>query len=438
MKILFLTTFNVPIQYEHYFTKNVWKHLRRYKNEYALEDGLVLSSIILDGDGKTYIEERNDEDEIEYQILHINRSGNHQDIVAAIADFFKEIAPDVIHSNMIEGFDIETAKQLGIPICHSVHIGGLICPRGGGDGFLRYDDSICNQPVSEKCAKCMARRMPLSGISYALFKMTPNSFVDWMWDRLNRNIFYLTPFLRMRTAMSERKRCIELLKYTTIIAANKKFVNLLSLNGLHNNVLCIPHGVEERIRLSMPPIKGKVKLYYLGRIQYSKGLHVLLQALKGLDTKKYELHVIGYAGKLKEEQRYWCYVQKLSEGINVHYHGEVKNHQLEQVVKDFHVMIHPAIYLEIYGLSIAESLSMGRPVLASRCGGSEEQVIDGVNGWLVDPNNVQQLHDKIEYLLDNQTEIMKASENAKLPHPIDDYVSKLWNLYKELYNNRSV
>lgn len=438
MKILFLTTFNVPLWQEHYFTRNVWKNLKLYKKEYANDDCIVLSSIIIDAKEKPYIEKRKEEVGFEYQILHINNRADHKEIVAAITDFFEGITPDVIHSNMIEGFDIEAAKRLEIPTCHSVHIGGLICPRGGGDGFLKYDDSLCNQPVSEKCAKCIAKRLPLSVMSYALFKMTPNRLIDWVWNKLNRNIYYLTPFLMMRSAMTERKRCIELLKSTTIIAANQKFVNLLALNRLHDNVLCIPHGVEERIRLNMPLIKGKVKLYYLGRIQHSKGLHIILQALKGIDADKYEFHVIGFAGKLKEEQRYWRYVQKLSDGINVHYHGEVKNHQLEQVVKDFHVMIHPAIFLEIYGLSIAESLSMGRPVLASRCGGSEEQVVDGVNGWLVDPNNVKQLHDKIEYLLDHPQEIIKASQNTKLPHPIDDYIAKLWDLYRELYNKRLV
>ena len=66
--------------------------------------------------------------------------------------------------------------------------------------------------------------------------------------------------------------------------------------------------------------------------------------------------------------------------------------------------------------------------------GAEMQVEDGVNGWLVEPNRAQELRGKIQQLLDNPALVAAAAGNARLPHPITDYVNKLWTLYKELSN----
>ena len=265
-----------------------------------------------------------------------------------------------------------------------------------------------------------------------MYKLFPDWLADCISSHLHRNLFYLTPFLMMRQSVLDRMRCIWLYKKAAVIAANKKLAGLLALNGLSENVRLIPHGVEERPRLSFPTIDGKVKLFFLGRVQYSKGLHVLLKALEGIDNSKYELHVIGDAEPARREQRYYRKVLKMAQGKSVVFHGRLPNDKIDAVISDMHVMVFPTICLEVYGISVAESLSIGRPVLATRCGGAEVQVQDGVNGWLVKPNSTEELRDKIQQLLDNPVLVAAAAGNARLPHPITDYVERLWNLYKEL------
>ena len=46
---------------------------------------------------------------------------------------------------------------------------------------------------------------------------------------------------------------------------------------------------------------------------------------------------------------------------------------------------------------------MGKPVLATRCGGAEMQIEDGVNGWLVEPGNISALTQKIQEISDRFT-----------------------------------
>lgn len=429
MKILFLTTYNVSIVDEHNFTKNVWKALSQFIASTPHE--CILGTIFEDlkeGHSIQTVQEGS----VPYYQLHIASTLGKDERICLIEDFFQTIGPSVIHSNMIEGYDVEAAAALKIPICLTIHIGGFICPRGGGNGFLRYDDSICQEIVGKDCARCCSCDIPFPSLTYLLYQLTPNFLLKYLSRHLKKNVFYLTPFVGMRKSVVARQRLIQVFKKATIIAANRHLVHLLELNGLKDNVRLIPHGVAPRPRLPFPPIQGTVKLFFLGRIQHSKGLHVLLKALEGIDPERYELHVIGDAEQSKRQLRYNDRVIHLAQGKNVIFHGRLKNEEIETVIKDMHLMVFPTIFLEVYGISIAEVLSIGRPVLASRCGGSEMQVEEGKNGWLVAPNDVEALHDKLQSLLLHPQQIETAAKGCTLPHPLAEYVEKLFRLYKEM------
>ncbi|HEY8207143.1 MAG TPA: glycosyltransferase family 4 protein [Myxococcaceae bacterium] len=51
------------------------------------------------------------------------------------------------------------------------------------------------------------------------------------------------------------------------------------------------------------------------------------------------------------------------------------------------VFVHPAVWEEAFGLTIAEAMAAGRAVVASRTGGIPELVEDGVSGLLVEPGD---------------------------------------------------
>jgi glycosyltransferase involved in cell wall biosynthesis len=56
-----------------------------------------------------------------------------------------------------------------------------------------------------------------------------------------------------------------------------------------------------------------------------------------------------------------------------------------------HVFVHPCLWEEAFGLTLAEALATGCPVVASRIGATPEIVTDGHNGLLVPPGDVYAL-----------------------------------------------
>lgn len=431
MRLLFLTTYNVTIVREHFFTINVWNGLCKQFEQGI--DEMILATIVVGSQYTTsFISEELSNGKVYYK-LHYSPSLSDKEKIEEIARFFKYISPDVIHSNMIEVIDVEAAKKCNIPIVLTIHIGGFICPRGGGNGFLRYDDSICQEKVGKHCFRCCAQDFPLPFFARCLYKYTSTRLREWAYHKLrDKQIFYLTQFLIKSHEIVLRKKAIDTYKYATIIAANQRLKDILALNGLTNNVVLLPHGVKPRPRLPFPEVKDVVKFYYCGRIQYSKGLHNLLRAFDGIDKSRYELHIVGDAESSGPSRRYDQRIRKMAVGKNVIFHGRLPNESIESVIKDMHVMIHPTICMEVYGISIAESLSIGRPVLATRCGGSEMQIQDGVNGWLVPSNDVAALHDKLVGIILQKEQLAAMSENCKLPHPIMEYSMKLVDVYHNL------
>jgi glycosyltransferase involved in cell wall biosynthesis len=58
-------------------------------------------------------------------------------------------------------------------------------------------------------------------------------------------------------------------------------------------------------------------------------------------------------------------------------------------------------------------MASGKPLIGSNVGGISMQIRDGWNGFLVEPGNVKQLAEKIQYPVENEEERMKMGRNSR-------------------------
>jgi len=118
---------------------------------------------------------------------------------------------------------------------------------------------------------------------------------------------------------------------------------------------------------------------------------------------------------------------------------EFPNTLNEQELCDFlnkiTVFTHGSIYGESFGISIAESMAAGLPVVTHSGGDSAqaELVTDGLNGYVIDPNNPQQYAEKVIHLLqhpDLKKEMgLKGQQRVKEWFRVTDIVKQIEEVF---------
>jgi trehalose synthase len=68
---------------------------------------------------------------------------------------------------------------------------------------------------------------------------------------------------------------------------------------------------------------------------------------------------------------------------------------------------------EGFGLTVTEAMWKARPVVASRIGGIQDQIIDGEHGLLVDPHDLTAFGGAVSRLLDNREYAERLGANAR-------------------------
>lgn len=342
----------------------------------------------------------------------------------------QQIRPDIVHANGEKLMTARLCKEFGIPCVVTAHHGGLVCPAGA---LLNTDDEICRIPADySHCLKCYLRNTPTGLFWYPILKRYSQERYCKIGQRLERlpNIPFLTPIGRTGLIVSRKLAEWKELSETAthFIAPSDAMAEALRRNGCpEGKITVIPHGIPIVQSTASSPFSVLrspiVNFYYVGRINYVKGIHILLKAFSTIENPNIKLHLIGGAGT-KAEQRYMNQLKrKYHKDGRIIWHGKVPYEQLSITTNDFQCLIHPTICLEIFGLDIAEALQQGKYVIATRCGGAEMQIHNENEGLLVEPNNIYELTNAIYHYLRNPKK-SKVSNKC-----IKQYATQLIRIY---------
>jgi len=177
-----------------------------------------------------------------------------------------------------------------------------------------------------------------------------------------------------------------------------------------HRVSCIPCGVDtERFRpMNRSHIRRQLGLplkeplvLFVGRIEPLKGIDILLRAVSRIESS-FRLLVVGGDGKDAERKaQLRALADKLGIGERVSFLDAVPHENLPLYYNAADVCVVPSHY-ESFGLVALEAMACGIPVVASRVGGLQETVQDGLTGYLVPLRCPQPFADRLDLLLSNE------------------------------------
>lgn len=173
--------------------------------------------------------------------------------------------------------------------------------------------------------------------------------------------------------------------------------------------------------------KESINLIAVGRLAHQKGFDILLKAFKELNLKyeKLNLYILGAGGDYKKLKKY---VDENGLEKKVKFLGFQKNPY--PYIKAADIFISSSRY-EGYPLVLCEAISLGKPIIATKCTGPIEILENGKYGLLAEIENVSDLKNKIEILVSNtdkRIEYSNLSKECSKKFKVDEVMKQIENL----------
>ena len=199
---------------------------------------------------------------------------------------------------------------------------------------------------------------------------------------------------------------------TTVSTANKKKLSTAGL--VVDTIEVIPPGIFLSMfsdKTTSKKRKNELRLIWIGRMIEVKGLEYLISAMRIVGDRypTVNLNLIG-EGPLQNEVKQR--ISELSLNHNITFIGTVKNERIPKYLGESDIFVLPSLSEGLPAV-ILEAMAAGKPIIASDVGGISEAVEDGVNGFLLEPRNSDQLAEKILYLIEHPEIRKKMGEKSK-------------------------
>ena len=221
----------------------------------------------------------------------------------------------------------------------------------------------------------------------------------------------------------------------TLVASGMNCFQIFQNLGVKESRLVIIHyWLSKSFPVATHPVTltdgASVKFIFIGWMIKEKGINEILAALDYLYEKyQFSFTFIG-GGPMQQDV---CHIiNKSNWNSRVSALGWVSTEQKQIELSASHVFVLPS-YSEGFPMAVIEAMSTGLPVICSDVGGVSDSVHNGINGFLIQPNNIQQLIDAMEYYISNPEILSRHSLESltlvRKNHNANENCEKLFNIF---------
>jgi glycosyltransferase involved in cell wall biosynthesis len=232
----------------------------------------------------------------------------------------------------------------------------------------------------------------------------------------------------------------QIICYADIVVALSEDMKKEMQKTCMRNITVIPNGINldryENICKDMVREKLHFKtceklILFIGSLRTEKGLKYLIDAMDLIRGKNRSCRLI-IVGEGSEERILKKMVKNLNLSNYVYFIGQIPNEMVPCYMAASDVFVLPSLYEGLPNV-ILEAMASGLPIVATKVGALPEILIDGVNGFLIEPENSRQIYEKVSLLLEDQELRVIISknnrENAK-KYSWDNIIKKIEDAYQ--------
>jgi glycosyltransferase involved in cell wall biosynthesis len=222
-----------------------------------------------------------------------------------------------------------------------------------------------------------------------------------------------------------------ILKRASWVAANSRHTeSLLKMWGLSNEKIIVVHppiseqAIRESARAYPKQVDGHYNLTTISRLVSSKGIDIVLRALKVLDQRGVPYRYI-VAGDGPERKYLEGLAAELELGNEVRFLGYIADDEKWAILRRSDVFVMPSRVNvrdshEGFGLAFIEAAAVGVPAVGSMAGGIPEAVLHGETGLLVMPESPECLAEALIWLYQNP-EVRKEMGRTGMTRAISQF-----------------
>lgn len=337
----------------------------------------------------------------------------HPALLNAFEQVLATVRPDIVHLQHLLGLPaglVGRIQRAGVPFVVTLHDYWWLCANAQ---LLTNDtETICEGPAAWiNCGRCaLARAGQSTHLAPALAPL------------------FAYRHHRLRPILAAARALIVPTPFTRDL-----YVRLMGLET--SSIRVIPYGIP--VPADTPPApaprdSAALRVVYVGGIARQKGVHVLLEAVRGLRAP---LSLTLY-GDLAAFPDYAAELRGLADE-RVTFAGRLPNERLLAALAGADGVVVPSIWYETAAMVIQEAFAAGVPVIASDLGALHDRVRHEEDGLLVPPNDPLALRAVLQRLLDEPALLPRLRVGIRPVDRIETQARAVEALYQEIVRSQT-
>lgn len=204
------------------------------------------------------------------------------------------------------------------------------------------------------------------------------------------------------------------------VVCRQSYFHALGLGVSAGQLSCNPNGVDtdafrprpraaNGLRAALGIDKQAPLIGFIGRLSPEKGPEVFLRAAMSLRDTLPAAHFV-LVGDGPQEPVLRDFITRFGLGARVHLAGLRRD--VAQVLSEIDLLVSSS-HSEAMPLAVMEAMASGLPVVATRVGGLPDMIEQGESGWLVAPQDFEEIAHRVRQVVSTPGELARMGQRAR-------------------------